>query len=224
MPNQARRSGSKGGSPATDRAALVALYKTAHGDFWYRDYNGRPDDEYGPPPEEDYPTWLSAAPLDRWHGVETNTAGRVIVLDLNYATDDRFLPPPYEYSGEPPGSIPAELGNLDQLERLDLNGNYLHGSIPAELGNLTRLRELHLAGNQLSGSIPAELGRLNQLEWLDLSNNQLSGSIPAELGNLDQLKVLDLSENFLSGLIPAELGRLDQLKVLDLSNNLGDND
>ena len=61
-PNQTRRSGSKNGSPAADRAALAALYKAAHGDSWYSDFNGRPDGEFGRT-DEGYPVWLSAAPL-----------------------------------------------------------------------------------------------------------------------------------------------------------------
>jgi Leucine-rich repeat (LRR) protein len=118
------------------------------------------------------------------------------------------------------GSIPAEMGNLINLETLYLADDQLSGSIPAELGNLSNLRGLYLHNTQLSGSIPRELGNLINLEILYLSNNQLSGSIPAELGNLSNLKDLYLSNNQLNGfIIPTELGNLSKLGVLDLSHN-----
>ena len=42
--------------------------------------------------------------------------------------------------GKPPGgSIPPELGQLNNLQKLDLDGNRLSGSIPPELGQLTNL-------------------------------------------------------------------------------------
>ena len=163
-------------SPATDRAALVARYNAALGYSWWPDYSGRPDEELGPPPDG-YPAWFSAASLDRWQGVETDEAGRVRALDLDHVIDDHYFRPPHPFIDPLLGSIPPELGTLDKLERLDLNGNYLYGPIPAALGHLTRLRKLYLAGNQLSGPIPAALGHLDQLESLDLSENDLDGPI-----------------------------------------------
>ena len=44
------------------------------------------------------------------------------------------------------GEIPAELGNLNNLGALYLNNNQLSGTIPAELGNLTNLQRLRLDG------------------------------------------------------------------------------
>ena len=118
------------------------------------------------------------------------------------------------------GSIPAELGELKALTKLNLAGNQLTGSIPAELGELKALTDLlELSNNQLTGSIPAELGELEALMYLDLSNNQLTGSIPAELGELKALTGLELGNNQLTGSIPAELGELKALTDLDLSNN-----
>ena len=117
------------------------------------------------------------------------------------------------------GSIPSQLGNLDNLERLSLDGNQLSGSIPSQLGNLDNLEYLSLDGNQLSGSIPPELGNLDNLREMTLSSNQLSGSIPPELGNLDNLERLSLRNNQLSGEIPPWLGNLTKLEWLRLDGN-----
>ena len=173
---------------ATDRAALVALYQAANSVNWKNNAN-----------------WLSAAPLDTWHGVTTDESGRVIGLDLR--------------SNGLIGSIPSELGHLTNLKALDLRDNWLSGSIPSELGHLTNLKALDLRDNWLSGSIPSELGHLTNLKALNLYSNRLSGSIPSALGSLTNLTRLDLRDNWLSGSIPAELGNLINLTALYLADN-----
>ena len=177
-----------GGSVASDRAALVALYNATGGASWSTSTN-----------------WLSDRPLDEWHGVTTNSVGRVTLLLLS--------------DNELTGPIPAELGDLSNLEWLWLSGNELTGPIPAWLGDLSNLEWLNLGDNQLTGPIPAELGDLSNLHTLDLSFNQLTGPIPAELGDLTNLHTLDLSFNQLTGPIPAELGDLTNLVHLYLGGN-----
>ena len=95
------------------------------------------------------------------------------------------------------------------------------GSIPAELGRLQNLKRMYLNVNDLTGPIPAELGRLQNLEWLILNVNALTGPVPAWLGNLTGLRLLHLDYNDLTGPIPSELGRLENLEQLHLSYNWG---
>ncbi len=198
------------GTVATDRAALVAFYNAMDGDNWTNNEN-----------------WLSDAPLDEWHGVATNSEGRVFNVRL---TDNQL-------SGELPselgslsflivlgaaenqvsGEIPPELANLSYLASLELDGNQLSGEIPSGLG--PRLSSLILSGNQLTGEIPPDLGNNSGLRALHLDLNQLTGKIPPELGNLSSLEYLVLSANNLSGEIPPELGNLSSLKGLDISGN-----
>ena len=149
--------------------------------------------------------WTSEQPLASWHGVVTNSDGNVTSLTLD--------------NNQLSGEIPAELGALSELYKLDLSANQLSGTIPATLGRLSNLDTLHLHTNDLSGAIPAELGALEALIALQLYTNQLSGAIPATLGRLEKLIYLDLSTNRLSGVIPAELGALSELYQLDLSTN-----
>ena len=173
--------------------------------------------------------WLSDAPIGEWHGITADQYGHVIELHLIRN----------ELSGEIPpglgnlvnlerldlslnnlsGDIPPESGNLVNLMRLDLSYNQLHGEILPESGNLVNLRRLDLSYNQLHGEIPPELGNLVKLAELDLFDNQLQGGIPAELGNLVNLELLDLSDNNLSGDIPLELGNLTNLRDLLLYDN-----
>ena len=139
--------------------------------------------------------WLSDRPIGEWSDVTTDDEGRVIELVL--------------WSNELSGEIPSELGNLANLEILDLGGNELSGEIPPELGKLESLEVLDLNGNELSGEIPPELGKLESLEVLHLGGNELSGEIPLELGKLESLEVLLLTGNQLSGCVPEDLGDVD---------------
>jgi hypothetical protein len=102
------------------------------------------------------------------------------------------------------GPIPPEIGRLNQLQALSLQGNSLYGSLPPELGNCTKLQQLYLQGNYLSGHIPSEFGDLVELGTLDLSSNTLSGSIPPSLDKLAKLTSFNVSMNFLTGAIPSD--------------------
>jgi len=146
--------------------------------------------------------WLSDAPLGEWYGVTTDENGRVTHLELK--------------ENELSGSLPWSLGNLADLQVLNLYSNQLSGRIPPELGNLTNLEELDLSSNQLSGVLPAELGNLTHLQWLSLFWNELSGVLPAELGNLTHLQWMDLSFNDFSGSLPWSLVNLTNLRDLYL--------
>ncbi len=117
--------------------------------------------------------------------------------------------------------VPPELGNLTELEELDLRDNDLSGPIPPDLGNLASLASLRLSGNDLTGPIPPQLGDLAGIEQIVLADNALTGPIPPELGNLTGLEQLYLNNNGLAGPIPPEFGGMVALRNLYLSNNSG---
>ena len=114
--------------------------------------------------------WLTDAPLSEWHGVAVNRNGRVVGLHLagNNLT----------------GGIPAELGNLSNIEDLYLDGNNLTGTIPAEVGNLSKLRILGLDGNNLTGELPEGLAALSLREILFFDNAGLCA--PQDVAELIQ--------------------------------------
>ena len=124
--------------------------------------------------------WLSNKDISTWHGVSVSN-GKVtgLNLSLNNLT----------------GTIPAELGNLNNLENLNLSFNQLSGAIPAALGNLSNLEVIWLVSNQLSGELPAALGNLSNLEVLVLNINQLSGELPQSLTRLTNLMTFSFGNN-----------------------------
>ena len=80
-----------------------------------------------------------------------------------------------------------ENGRLTKLWLYDytLSDDYtMSGEIPENIGNLTQLDTLNLAFNQLSGEIPESIGSLINLNYLYLYQNKLSGIIPDSICNI----------------------------------------
>ncbi|CAH8350542.1 unnamed protein product [Eruca vesicaria subsp. sativa] len=123
-----------------------------------------------------------------WFHVTCNSDNSVTRVDLGNA----------DLSGQ----LVMQLGQLPNLQYLELYSNNITGTIPEQLGNLTELVSLDLYLNNLSGPIPKSLGRLQKLRFLRLNNNSLSGEIPRSLTAVLSLQVLDLSNNPLTGDIP----------------------
>ena len=109
--------------------------------------------------------------------------------------------------------------SIDQTTELDLSSNNLTGEIPLEIGELINLNYINLRFNQLSGQIPSTIGSLSNLHILSLSDNQLSGQIPEQFSNLLNIQELYLYNNQLSGEIPDIFTNLNQLSELGIFNN-----
>lgn len=111
----------------------------------------------------------------------------------------------------------AQIGQLTNLEKLNLDHNRLTPATLAILGNLKQLKELHLSGNNLT-DLPIEIGQLTNLKELYLDYNSLTPQALAKLGNLKQLGKLSLIGNNLTDL-PIEIGQLTNLEEINLENN-----
>jgi hypothetical protein len=82
------------------------------------------------------------------------------------------------------GSLPREIGWLENLVSLDLQENRLTGKIPTTLGNIPSLKNVFINSNNLQGKVPTQLGKLANLTLLLLDTNELTGTIPDEICTL----------------------------------------
>jgi Leucine-rich repeat (LRR) protein len=146
------------------------------------------------------------------------------------------------------GLIPHQLGNLSNLQHLNLGYNFalqidnldwvsrLSSLEHLDLGyvdfrkernwlelliSLPSLSELHLENCQIENlKSPKRKTNFTNLQVLDLSNNNLNQEIPSWLFSLNtNLVQIDLSSNFLQGEIPPTISNLQNLKILDLQGN-----
>ena len=205
----------------TEKEILRALYNGTGGPGW-------PNSE----------GWLGDAGLEHWYGVETDSPGRVVRLDLS----DNGLS----------GSLPRELGNLSNLESLIVGDNALIGAIPVSLAN-TRLHEFSYRNTGLC--VPDDAGfrdwlsavtyregteaacpplsdhdiliRLHDAtggpQWIEngnwLSDEPLERWFGVETDAAGRVTGIDLSSNGLVGPLIPELSALEGLENLRLSSN-----
>src|SRR5690606_38772762 len=148
--------------------------------------------------------WDLDEPVATWHGVTVNN-NTVVGINLLYNNLN--------------GPLPASLGTLKNLKKLELSFNPISGKLPPELGELEQLEVLAINATALEGNIPASLGKLTNLKQLHLSSNQLSGSIPEGLGDLKQIEVFNVFDNNLSGKLPLGLRTCVNLKELMVAEN-----
>ena len=199
--------------PTSQYDILAAIYEATNGPKWLNKDN-----------------WLTDAPLGDWYGVNTDSDGQVVGLDLAYNFLQGQIPPEIgglsslDYlrlggSYALTGPLPEELFDLPELRILNLWGFNVGGRLPPEIVRLTQLEGLYLSSAGLGGPLPAEIAQLTNLRWLNLSYNDLIGSIPPELGKLTKLERLELRYNEFTGEIPAQVGELTNLRWLRLDNN-----
>lgn len=86
------------------------------------------------------------------------------------------------------GPVPAELGDLASLTKLDLPNQALEGTVPEEIGGLHSIETLNLSGNQLHGPVDVVAETLaDTLEELDLGGNRCFEADPTNAATLDTL-------------------------------------
>lgn len=185
-----------------DFEALQAFFSATGGAIWHK--------------KEGWDTFESANPVnnvsDRWTGIKVRN-NRVIEICLP--------------SNGLTGALPDEIGNLEALNNLTIGrtSNQLIGNqitaLPVSIGNLKELETLDLGYNGLT-SLPPSIGNLSSLVLLDLSFNRID-YLPISFGNLSNLVILDLCGNLLEDFHDsfANLRKLVTLKLnFNALNNL----
>ncbi|XP_021599237.1 probable LRR receptor-like serine/threonine-protein kinase At1g07650 [Manihot esculenta] len=120
------------------------------------------------------------------------------------------------------GQIPSYMGGMTSLKYLNLENNMFYGPVPAELGNLVDLESLILSANNLSGSLPQNLTMITNLTDFRISGNNFSGKIPSLIQNWKGLKRLEIQGSGLEGPIPSSISALTNLIDLRISDILGE--
>jgi len=145
------------------------------------------------------------------------------------------------------GTIPSGIGNLKNLQRLELGNLKLQGEYPSEEMMLLtemetfmsysvfvdlqfplpsfpcawkKLRTLVFSYDPYNSSIPSCFGELSELESLRVHSTSVSGTLPTTLGKLQKLQQLEFSYSKINGIIPEEYGRLTSLTALELEVNM----
>ncbi|KAK7400293.1 hypothetical protein VNO78_11497 [Psophocarpus tetragonolobus] len=158
--------------------------------------------------------------LDSVLKVSANTEGDALFALKNSMSDPNSVLQSWDSTLVTPCTwFHVTCNNENSVTRVDLGSANLSGQLVSQLGQLPNLQYLELYSNNITGTIPDELGSLTNLVSLDLYMNNLTGSIPEKLADLKKLRFLRLNNNTLFGKIPMRLTTVNSLQVLDLSNN-----
>ncbi|MEX0685148.1 MAG: T9SS type A sorting domain-containing protein [Balneolales bacterium] len=188
--------------PESDSLALVAFYNSMSGDDWINKGG-----------------WLEDR-VDTWYGVSTENIGseeepewRVVEIEL-------------ENNMTAPGTIPAEIGDLEYLSDLVLRGDpSLYGEWPKEVENLQYLNEIRTQDTNMSGDIPWAEFANTPIRRIRLQSAQHRGQIPDQIfADMTQLQRLEISEQYISGNIPSSITLLENLQRFRLQGNLLEGD
>ena len=105
------------------------------------------------------------------------------------------------------------MGELFNLEDLDIEGCILVQRLPSSLGRLTKLSTLRIGRTEIGG-LPKDLGQLCCLKTSKASNCKSLVELPESIGELSNLEDLDIYGCILVQRLLLSLERLTKLSTL----------
>jgi len=127
------------------------------------------------------------------------------------------------------GTIPSELGNLQEMQKIDLSTwQKQKTTVISLLLYLIYKPILYLlflcifkGRDNIRGDIPSELASIPNCNTIKLSDNILSGTIPSEFAAMSGLITLELANNKFSGTVPTEFFTMgsETIEVLNFGKN-----
>ncbi|KAF0744551.1 hypothetical protein Ae201684_001025 [Aphanomyces euteiches] len=162
-------------------------------------------------PKLHLPTAITEPTVDRVQQAKEFPGGWEIIFGI----PTRFI---NHATGETVTRIPQELdryGSFIYMKKLNLAGNQIQ-ELPASMGELYQLETLEIEHNQLV-TLPDAIGNLKSLTVLRLGSNYLT-SLPKQFSLLPKLKELDVKLNRLAQL-PDDIGNMTALTHIDASSN-----
>jgi len=177
----------KGPIVMTERDSLIYFFQTCDGIKWTKKDNWQDEDQ----------------DICDWYGIECNDYGSVVSISLG--------------ANNVICTIPAELYNLPNLEKLSFHSN--PGLVLGFEGieHARKLQILHLDSTGMTSV--SGISKARNLRQLDLRFNNLSGRFPAEIYSLVKLRDLLLSDNKFTGPLPNGFDKVTNLAALLLGNN-----
>ncbi|MBN8480461.1 MAG: hypothetical protein J0L88_02600 [Xanthomonadales bacterium] len=195
--------------PASERAALAALYSATTGTGWTNNLG-----------------WLGAPGTEcTWYGVHC-FGDHVSDIDLPGNNLVGSLPSlagltEIEYFNVSGNQLQGAIPPLTSLQRLyyaDFGSNRFGGTLPS-LSGMTSLSLFYAGNNQITGSIPS-LGGLTGLQFFAVHSNQLTGALPSIAG-MTNLIGFNVRSNRLTGSIPPLTGLPNLVNFRVYDNQLG---
>ena len=125
-------------------------------------------------------------------------------------------------SGNLLDSLPDELGECNQLEKLDLARKWYPAGgfkvFPEQVCTLTELTHLDVSWHQIA-TITEEIRHMSKLQTLRMRGNYLK-YVNSAISECKKLMYLDLTGAMkLNSVIPEEIFTLPELRILDITNN-----
>ncbi|MBP3220887.1 MAG: DUF1963 domain-containing protein [Neisseriaceae bacterium] len=133
--------------------------------------------------------------------------------NIQYLTNLKYL----SFCNCPFKTLPEQIGQLDNLQKLEISCFDKLSSLPERIGQLDNLHELHISHCEKLSSIPESIGRLNNLQELHISSCEKLSSIPEQIGQLDNLQKLEISYCDKLFSLPEQIGQLKNLQELHIS-------